>query len=1033
MAQSTTSINTVTGNVHDGARITQIYAPGQNPLESERFLKRANIKPFTPEWLLFYQDNVELVGREKELELLTDFLNDDREVLWWAIVGPGGVGKSRLAHTFLSLNSDVWDGGFLASDRVTAGAAAGWQPKRSTIWVIDYAAKYCGSHSRSNTLEDFIAAFYRFQGSSNIKTRVILLDRNASDANGWYGQLIHSESRLSPLIRHLSYSRPLELSPLREKAVDLLSAFIRAGGRDPSDFKIDKSTGVQEAVSKASDFGRPLFLALLASAIINEGLSIKQMLARPSKALLRSYLLRELRIWRDRAKQDVLFDSVCYAAFACTLAQKMPYRRSFEPVVVRFPDDQVLVIEGPDGLQLPTVGELPGLGLDHVQKENNEIIDSLSDVIQYPDGGACLNVLSLCGITESTYWALRPDVLGETLIEFMALNPFGSGLDAELLPAHNPERIGRCIYWAHRVNVVGLYETLSRLPDKVIQACLRHEALLGVTPRHLLITLKYVARTRSGAVSVDFAELLSQEVLRSRYDPHLLKAILATKKLIEYFSSPQSPDSHDETIAIFATSCNDLRTSGFMQWVVPFVLDILSVSKDCYLFTMITYLTTVELPTTNSRAREIVIFIEAIERAARVAIEKLTSGAHFEPSFVDQLIVKSQLIVDLLNVDRAIDKDDIREIAQLGVDTTPTLSFLILGALTHMGIFQGAEEAHALVEQGRKCGEKLGLTIEDSEAAFLCERNAIAAQSMIPSAAQRASQIRTELISQLASNPALNQKTLALIQDGVRASIRQCELSHIKSILNIAGQIGTWTQGQRKDLTNLQRDLGYVCQRLLSESREGDYLELVKSFAVLLEAVGFAGDQFDGLWDLVELGYMFALNRRDLQFACRLAATLENLYYSSESEIMKTVICRQLSKLLAGEAMISPNYLPQIARALRVISFVVRKCEGDNLDRLMTLADLTLPQRTTIGGVQFVHLLVPNADGQVLIFFDTCVNQKLEGDLMEAIDRSDWRLAIKSEQVPTFDPSVLLKIQKIINSQLPGQPEPIGNLSQLLF
>ncbi len=50
---------------------------------------------------------IKLFGREKELELLNLFLNDNRCLLWWAITGLPGSGKSRLAYDFMTeLNND---------------------------------------------------------------------------------------------------------------------------------------------------------------------------------------------------------------------------------------------------------------------------------------------------------------------------------------------------------------------------------------------------------------------------------------------------------------------------------------------------------------------------------------------------------------------------------------------------------------------------------------------------------------------------------------------------------------------------------------------------------------------------------------------------------------------------------------------------------------------------------------------------------------------------------------------------------------
>lgn len=44
---------------------------------------------------------IELIGRKKELELLENFVDDDRRISWWAITGLPGSGKTRLAYEFV--------------------------------------------------------------------------------------------------------------------------------------------------------------------------------------------------------------------------------------------------------------------------------------------------------------------------------------------------------------------------------------------------------------------------------------------------------------------------------------------------------------------------------------------------------------------------------------------------------------------------------------------------------------------------------------------------------------------------------------------------------------------------------------------------------------------------------------------------------------------------------------------------------------------------------------------------------------------
>ena len=59
-------------------------------------------KSFTASYRLHYLNEFcKFVGREKELVELNRFCSADKELLWWSLVGKGGIGKSRLVYQWL--------------------------------------------------------------------------------------------------------------------------------------------------------------------------------------------------------------------------------------------------------------------------------------------------------------------------------------------------------------------------------------------------------------------------------------------------------------------------------------------------------------------------------------------------------------------------------------------------------------------------------------------------------------------------------------------------------------------------------------------------------------------------------------------------------------------------------------------------------------------------------------------------------------------------------------------------------------------
>lgn len=57
----------------------------------------------------YNSNTTQLFGRENEMDRLNKFIEQDDDVLWWAITGTGGSGKSRLAYDFAkNLNQSGW-------------------------------------------------------------------------------------------------------------------------------------------------------------------------------------------------------------------------------------------------------------------------------------------------------------------------------------------------------------------------------------------------------------------------------------------------------------------------------------------------------------------------------------------------------------------------------------------------------------------------------------------------------------------------------------------------------------------------------------------------------------------------------------------------------------------------------------------------------------------------------------------------------------------------------------------------------------
>jgi hypothetical protein len=113
--------------------------------------------------------------RPADMDRLDDFLHSSHRFTWWAVIGEGGMGKSRLAQELIQRCLDAgWQAGFL--NRTTGQdwlkkQHRFWQPAFPTLIVLDYASE------RTTELLSFLAELHARAAGLRQPVRVLLLDR----------------------------------------------------------------------------------------------------------------------------------------------------------------------------------------------------------------------------------------------------------------------------------------------------------------------------------------------------------------------------------------------------------------------------------------------------------------------------------------------------------------------------------------------------------------------------------------------------------------------------------------------------------------------------------------------------------------------------------------------------------------------------------------------------------------------------------------------------------------------------------------
>jgi len=132
--------------------------PNTTGTEINKFVYRSQYIPFA--------------GREKEIEFLESFLNSKRMFSWQAIIGPGGVGKSRLGLEFCLQHGVGFRSGVLDDFDFNFKK---WQPCQPTLLVVDYTSK------ERDKLQSIIKFLTNRETKYECKIRLLILDRDSSD------------------------------------------------------------------------------------------------------------------------------------------------------------------------------------------------------------------------------------------------------------------------------------------------------------------------------------------------------------------------------------------------------------------------------------------------------------------------------------------------------------------------------------------------------------------------------------------------------------------------------------------------------------------------------------------------------------------------------------------------------------------------------------------------------------------------------------------------------------------------------------
>ena len=240
--------------------------------------------------LMFDAEYFPFTGREPEQAQLRQFCEAEDQLLWWAVTGPGGMGKSRLVYEFCkSMAAEGWKVQRFEASHSRGGPARsltelpGWTPEADrTIVVLDDVQAYMESVCAWMTQMD------RTPRSEEL--RILLLERE--------GETISDSSWLGPDFRDTTLDQWchsdsfLRLEPMTdEQLMAVMTDYAAAAGKNLNAPLLLKTL---ERVDP--DFKRPLYALAIADARCQG----KDPTNWDRKKILDTLLDRELKFHLDR-------------------------------------------------------------------------------------------------------------------------------------------------------------------------------------------------------------------------------------------------------------------------------------------------------------------------------------------------------------------------------------------------------------------------------------------------------------------------------------------------------------------------------------------------------------------------------------------------------------------------------------------------------------------------------------------------------------------------------------------------------------
>ncbi len=332
-------------------------------IDNQKVLQKVPFK------LDYRSEEISFFGRTKELKELAIFCDSGEQISWWAVIGRGGSGKSRLAYQFIKNNmgSSEWKMLFLHDEFFSQANGGGkyknwsnWTYDKNLLVVVDYVQKF--AKEVSQWIEGLA-----FNHSVTRKIRVLLLERTDGENAPWM-----KEGFEKPLLSSLKYAKSfLRLQSMNN---DLISFVMQYAGENHKQIREADAEDARDKLKTIDADTRILYFIMILEAVLNN-----EPWRRWNRVEITDYIVKREQediAARFRNNGDMIRSYYILLAF-CTATGELPFFK--------------------------TPPRLPKLIIEEIEKIRSSSLgrDELCAVMQLEDG--CLQPFT-------------PDIIGEYMV-----------------------------------------------------------------------------------------------------------------------------------------------------------------------------------------------------------------------------------------------------------------------------------------------------------------------------------------------------------------------------------------------------------------------------------------------------------------------------------------------------------------------------------------------------------------------------------------------------------------------------------------